>query len=236
PDQLSYLAQAPDVAKASRRDLGVILASGRDAATTVAATMIGAHLAGIRFFATGGIGGVHRGAAETFDISADLQELARTPVAVVSAGAKSILDLGLTLEYLETMGVPVIGYQTDQLPAFFTRDSGHPVPLRLDDPEAIAEALRAQWGLGLGGGALIANPIPEAHNMDASQIGRVIAAAVAAARAAGIRGKALTPFLLDHIRRETGGDSLTANIALVQNNARLAAAIAQAWSRIGPKI
>ena len=232
-DQLAYLAQAPDVAKASRRDLPAYLAQGRAAATTVAATMIGAHLAGIRVFATGGIGGVHRGASQTFDISADLQELARTPVAVVSAGAKSILDLGLTLEYLETQGVPVIGYQTDRFPAFFTRDSGYPVPLRLDGPAEIAQALHAQWALGLGGGALIANPIPVAYDMEPSRIEAVIAQAVAAAEAAGIHGKDLTPFLLDTIRRETGGDSLAANIALVQHNVHLATAIAVDLAKLG---
>jgi pseudouridine-5'-phosphate glycosidase len=227
-DQLEYLGRnGSTVAKASRRDLGYLLSRGADGATTVASTMIAAQLAGIRVFATGGIGGVHRGAASTMDISADLQELAQTPVAVVSAGAKSILDLGLTLEYLETQGVPVIGYQTDDFPAFYAQKSGHKVDFRLDSPAQIAELLHAHWALGLRGGALIANPIPEAHALDPEQMERCIAGAVAEAERQGIRGKALTPFLLARIERETGGLSLSANIELVCNNARLGAAVAK---------
>lgn len=216
------------VAKASRRDIPMLVARRADGATTVAATMIVAAMAGIRVFATGGIGGVHRGAQETMDISADLTELARTPVAVVCAGAKSILDLGLTLEYLETQGVPVVGYGTDTLPAFYTRGSGFAVGFRLDTPEEIAAAVRAQRELGFPGGMLIANPIPEEYSMDEGVINAAIDRAVAEARAQGVTGKAVTPFLLARIKDLTGGDSLAANIQLVFNNVRLAARIAVA--------
>ncbi len=218
------------VAKVSRRDMAFVVAAGADGATTVAATMRIAALAGIRVFATGGIGGVHRGAEHSFDISADLQELAQTPVAVVCAGAKSILDLRLTLEYLETQGVPVVGYQTDALPAFFTRESGFKVDYRLDSAQAIAAAMRAQWAMGLPGGMVVANPIPAQYAMDRETIDRFIAQALHEAALQGISGKASTPFLLARVNELTGGDSLAANIALVLNNARLAAAIALAYA------
>jgi pseudouridylate synthase len=228
-EKLEKLARkGQNVPKASRRDLAWLVSSGRSGATTVAATMIIAHQAGIRVFATGGIGGVHRGAAQSMDISADLQELARTPVAVVCAGAKSILDIGLTLEYLETMGVPVIGYQTDDFPAFYTRKSGFGVDFRLDTPADIAALLRAQDHLGLQNGAIIANPVPEASEMDAELIERAIQEALRQADAAGVKGKAITPFLLAAVERITGGNSLNTNIELVCHNARLAALIAGA--------
>jgi pseudouridine-5'-phosphate glycosidase len=188
--------------------------------------MIIAHLAGIRVFATGGIGGVHRGAASTMDISADLQELARTPVAVVCAGAKSILDLELTLEYLETFGVPVLGYQTDEFPAFYTRRSGFRVDYRIDTPDAVARLLQAKWELGLQGGVIVANPVPEAYQLDSGVMEQAITAALADAGHAGIKGKAVTPFLLARVEQLTGGQSLAANIELVCNNARLAGEIA----------
>jgi pseudouridine-5'-phosphate glycosidase len=219
--------------KTSRRDLPFLVASGATGATTVAATMIVAALAGIKVFATGGIGGVHRGAATSFDVSADLQELARTEVAVVCAGPKSILDLGLTLEYLETHGVPVIGYCTDELPAFFTRDSGFGVDYRLDEPAEIARVMRAKQSLGLGGGLLIANPIPARFALPRELIDGAIAQALVDARLQGVAGKALTPFLLDRVNALTGGLSLAANIALVLNNARLAAAVAVAFAAGG---
>ena len=214
------------VAKASRRDLALLVATGADGATTVAATMIVAALAGIKVFATGGIGGVHRGAERSFDISADLLELAQTPVAVVCAGAKSILDLGLTLEVLETHGVPVIGYRCSSLPAFYVRDSGHALAQRLDQPEALALAMHAHWQLGLKGGLVIANPIPAQHEMPRERIDAAIDQALAEAAAQGIQGKASTPFLLARVADLTGGDSLAANIALVLNNAALAAQVA----------
>lgn len=215
-----------DIPKASRRDLSYLISRRAHGATTVASTMIIAHLAGIRMFATGGIGGVHRGATHTMDISADLPELAQTPVAVVSAGAKSILDLPLTLEYLETQGVPVIGYRTEEFPAFYTRSSGLKVDFRLNSPEEIAHLLQAQWNNGLRSGVLIANPVPAEHEADSAMIDRAISEAVEAADRNGIRGKAITPFLLAHIERATGGKSLETNIELVCNNARLAAEIA----------
>ncbi len=214
------------VAKVSRRDLPFLLANGQPGATTVATTMLIAELAGIRMFATGGIGGVHRGAAETMDISADLQELARTSVAVVCAGAKSILDLGLTLEYLETHGVPVIGYQTDEFPAFYTRRSGYGVDRRLDSPADIAKVLKTKWLAGLQGGVIIANPIPETHEPEAAPIQAATDTAIAEAERLGIRGKEVSPFLLAKIKELTGGESLRANIELVLNNARLAAQVA----------
>ena len=231
--QLQRLARAgTSTPKASRRDLALLLAEQRSGTTTVAATMAIAALAGIRVFATGGIGGVHRGAQTSFDISADLQELARTPVAVVSAGAKSILDLGLTLEYLETQGVPVIGYQTDTLPAFFCRDSGLALDCRLDSPADIARLLQAQWSAGLGGGVLITNPIPAEFALPRADIDAVIADALADCVAQGISGKAITPFLLQRVNTGTAGRSLAANVQLVLNNARLAAAVAVAYAAL----
>jgi len=214
------------VTKASRRDLPFLISQKKPGATTVAATMIIAKMAGIRVFATGGIGGVHRGAEESFDISADLQELANTNVAVVSAGVKSILDLGLTLEYLETHGVAVIGYKTDEFPAFYTRKSGYIVDYRINSPEKIAECLNAKWLMGLNGGVIIANPIPEADSMDADYMTNIINQAIAESIKLGIKGKDTTPFLLAKIKELTEGESLVSNIALVLNNARLAAQIA----------
>jgi pseudouridine-5'-phosphate glycosidase len=214
------------VPKASRRDLPYLVSQGKNGATTVASTMIIAHLAGIRIFATGGIGGVHRGAATTMDISADLQELAQTPVAVVSAGAKSILDLGLTLEYLETFGVPVIGYRTEEFPAFYTRRSGFGVDYRLDSAEEIAKLLKVKWEMGLRGGAVVANPVSEKHQLELDVMQRAISEALVEAEQQGVRGKAITPFLLAKIENLTGGKSLEANIELVLNNARLAGEIA----------
>ncbi|MBQ6373784.1 MAG: pseudouridine-5'-phosphate glycosidase [Clostridia bacterium] len=226
-DEIEYLGKKGyDVTKASRRDLPILASLGKDGATTVATTMIIAAMAGIRVFATGGIGGVHRGAEVTMDISADLEELAMTPVLVVCAGAKSILDLGLTLEYLETKGVPVIGYQTDELPAFYTRRSGFGVDYRLDTPEAIAAAFDAKRDMGLKGGMLVTNPIPEAYSMDPDVINKAIDEAVAEAGRLGIKGKQTTPFLLAKIKDITGGDSLDSNIRLVYNNACLAAQVA----------
>lgn len=227
-DDLSRLAEGENVIKASRRDLGVAIAGGMTAATTVAGTMICAHLGGIRIFATGGIGGVHRGGETSWDVSADLQELARTPVAVVSAGAKAILDLRRTLEYLETMGAPVIGYRTDRFPAFYTPDSGYPVDYRLDDAAEIAAALAAGWSLGLQGGAVIANPVPQEHASPAEDIARAIDSALEDAERRDVSGKALTPFLLSRIGELTEGESLRTNIALAKNNATLAGEIATA--------
>ena len=227
PDEIEYLGKKGlSVIKASRRDLPVLLARGEDGATTVATTMIGAALAGVRVFATGGIGGVHRGAETTMDISADLEELAQTPVMVICAGAKSILDLGLTLEYLETKGVPVIGYQTEELPAFYTRTSGFKVDYRIDTPKEIADAFNVKLNLGLAGGMLVTNPIPEEYSMDPEYINKNIADAIDECNRLGIHGKETTPFLLDKIQKLTGGDSLKSNIQLVFNNARLGAAIA----------
>ena len=223
---LDRLAQAQDVMKLSRADLAVCLASGRMGATTVAATMICAHLAGIAVFATGGIGGVHRGAEDSFDISADLQELAKTPVTVVAAGAKAILDIPKTLEVLETLGVPVITYGQDALPAFWSRDSGLPAPLRLDDPAQIARSHRVRAALGLAGGQLVTNPIPADAEIPRAEIMPVIEEALAAAKAQGISAKQVTPFLLARIFEQTQGRSLTANIALVRSNAHLGAQIA----------
>ena len=227
PEALERLARARDVAKLSRADLAAALAAGRTGATTVAATMIVAHLAGIAVFATGGIGGVHRGAETSFDVSADLHELARTPVTVVAAGAKAILDLPKTLEVLETLGVPVIAHGQDALPAFWSRDSGLPAPLRIDSAAAIAAAHRMRAALGLGGGQLVANPIPAEDEIPAADLAPLIAQAHEEAAARGIAAKAVTPFLLDRLYHLTGGKSLEANVALVLNNARLAAAIAR---------
>jgi pseudouridine-5'-phosphate glycosidase len=232
-ERLAGAAQsASGVAKASRADLPAVLASGGPGSTTVAATMICADLVGIRVFATGGIGGVHRGAETSFDVSADLQELARTPVAVVCAGAKAILDLAKTLEVLETLGVPVIGYGTDALPAFYSRTSGLAAPLRCDTAAEIAAVMAAKWALGLGGGLVIANPIPAAAEIPAAKIAAHVEAALQEAAAAGVQGKAVTPFLLARLEALTGGASLEANVALVLNNARLAAEIAGAYAAL----
>ncbi len=224
PEEIEYLGKKGQaVIKASRRDLPVLIARKEDGATTVTTTMIIAAMAGIRVFATGGIGGVHRGAQQTFDISADLEELAQTPVMVICAGAKSILDLGLTLEYLETKGVPVIGYGTEELPAFYTRHSGFKVDYRIDTPEELAAAFRAKIDCGLKGGMLVTNPIPEEFSMPKAVIDAAIEEALRQMDQAGIHGKQCTPFLLAKVKDLTGGDSLAANIQLVLNNARLAA-------------
>ena len=226
-EEIDYLGkEGLSVTKASRRDLPVLVAKGVDGATTVATTMMIAAMAGIKVFATGGIGGVHRGAEVTMDISADLEELAETPVMVVCAGAKSILDLGLTLEYLETKGVTVLGYGTKELPAFYTRKSGFGVDYRMDTPAEIAKAFYVKRALGLRGGMLVTNPIPEEYSMDADLINGAIAKAVAEAEEKGIHGKDTTPFLLAKIKEITGGSSLDSNIQLVFNNARLAATTA----------
>ena len=223
-EEIEYLGKKGQaVTKASRRDLAVLCARGEDGATTVTTTMIIAHMAGIQVFATGGIGGVHRGAETTMDVSADLEELAHTPVMVVCAGAKSILDLGLTLEYLETHGVPVIGYGTDELPAFYTRSSGFGVDYRVDSPAELAAAFKTSLELGLEGGMLVTNPIPEEWSMDPNLINAAIGEALRQADEAGIHGKATTPFLLAKVKELTGGDSLESNIKLVFNNAALAA-------------
>ena len=228
-EEIEYLGKKGQaVTKASRRDLPVLIARKEDGATTVTTTMIIAAMAGIKVFATGGIGGVHRGAQQTFDISADLEELAQTPVMVICAGAKSILDLGLTLEYLETKGVPVIGYGTDELPAFYTRHSGFGVDYRIDTPEELAAAFQAKTDCGLKGGMLVTNPIPEEFSMPKEVIDRAIDQALSEMEAAGIHGKQCTPFLLAKVKDLTGGDSLAANIQLVLNNARLAAQTAKA--------
>ena len=228
-EEIDYLGrEGTRVTKASRRDLPVLVARKADGATTVAATMIIAAMAGIKIFATGGIGGVHRGAETTMDISADLEELAHTPVAVVCAGAKSILDLGLTLEYLETKGVPVLGYQTRELPAFYTPHSGFSVDDRVDSPEEIAAIIRAQREMGYPGGMLITNPIPEEYAMPADVINAAIDQALREADEKQVKGKAITPFLLARVCELTGGESLASNIQLVLNNVRLAARTAAA--------
>ena len=222
-EELELMCRAENVGKVSRRDVAVYLSEGLTGATTVATTMMIAELAGIHVFATGGIGGVHRGAETTMDISADLEELAHTPVMVVCAGAKSILDLGLTLEYLETHGVPVIGYGTRELPAFYTRKSGFAVDYEIDTPAELAKAFYVKQDMGLGGGMLVTNPIPEEYSMDHEVINKAIDEAVAEANKLGIHGKETTPFLLAKIKDITGGDSLASNIQLVYNNAKLAA-------------
>lgn len=226
-EEIEYLGKKGlSVHKSSRRDLAVLLSKGEDGATTVATTMIAAAMAGIKVFATGGIGGVHRGAETTMDISADLEELSETPVMVVCAGAKSILDLGLTLEYLETKGVPVIGYQTDCLPAFYTRESNYSVDYRMDSPSEIAKTFAIKQACNLKGGMLVTNPIPEEYSMDRKLIDDTIEEAIKEANNLGIHGKETTPFLLDKIQKLTGGKSLESNIALVYNNVKLGAQIA----------
>jgi pseudouridylate synthase len=230
-DDLEYLGQSKNVEKASRRDIPFLLSTKKNGATTVAATMICAELAGIEVFVTGGIGGVHREAETTMDISADLQELAQTNVAVVCAGAKSILDLGLTLEYLETHGVPVVGYGTDTLPAFYTRTSPFNVNFRLDSADEVAEMIKTKWELGLDGGIVVANPIPEENALEESFISEVINQALAEAKENQIEGKQVTPFLLGKVKELTEGKSLVANIALVKNNARIGAMIAASLAK-----
>lgn len=229
--QLDFLARAQGVMKLSRADLAFALATGRPGATTVAATMICAAMAGIKVFATGGIGGAHRGAETSFDVSADLQELARTPVTVVSAGAKAILDLPKTLEILETLGVPVVGFATDSFPAFWSRTSGFPAPLRLDTPEAVAAFMRVREELGHAGGVLVANPIPPEHEIPFPEISAHIERALGEAAQAGIATKRVTPFLLERIATSTGGRSLASNVAIIRANAALAARIAVAAAR-----
>ena len=231
-DEIESLGKSSDAIKCSRRDIPFILAKKLDGATTVASTMLIASMAGIKVFATGGIGGVHRGAQETFDISADLQELAHTDVAVVCAGAKSILDIGLTLEYLETQGVPVVGFGTDELPAFYTSKSGFGVDYRVDTPEELAEALKTKWDLGIEGGVVVANPIPPEYEMDPAVIDSAISEAVREADLKGIKGKESTPFLLAKVKEITGGSSLDSNIQLVYNNAVLGAKIAVELSKL----
>ena len=231
-DEIEYLGKAKDVYKVSRRDLPFIIAKGLNGATTVASTMIISKLAGIKVFVTGGIGGVHRGAEKSFDISADLQELAHTDVAVVCAGAKSILDLGLTLEYLETFGVPVVGYKTDEFPAFFTRKSGYGVDYRVDSEEELAKAIKTKWDLGLNGGIVVANPILEEYEMDKDVIDKAIEEALKEAEEKGIKGKKVTPFLLSRVKDKTGGDSLKSNIELVYNNAKVGANLAIELSKV----
>ena len=233
PEEIEYFGKkGRAIAKASRRDLAMLCARGEDGATTVTTTMIIAHMAGIKIFATGGIGGVHRGAQTTMDISADLEELAHTPVMVICAGAKSILDLGLTLEYLETRGVPVLGYGTKELPAFYTRHSGFGVDYEVDSPEELARAFKAQGDLGFTGGMLVTNPIPEEYSMPKDVIDAAIDRAIKECEEQGIRGKDTTPFLLARVAELTGGDSLASNIQLVFNNARLAARTASAYCRL----
>lgn len=226
-EEIDYLGKKGlAVTKTSRRDIPILVARGEDGASTVATTMILASLAGVKIFATGGIGGVHRGAETTMDISADLEELGMTNVMVVCAGAKSILDLGLTLEYLETKGVPVLGYQTEELPAFYTRKSGFKVDYRMDTPKELADAFSAKLDLGLSGGMLVTNPIPEEYAMDYDTINKAINDAIEKMNELGIKGKETTPFLLNEIQVITGGNSLRSNIELVYNNARLAAQVA----------
>ena len=232
-EEIEYFGKkGQDIAKASRRDLAVLCARGEDGATTVTTTMIIAHMAGIKIFATGGIGGVHRGAETTMDISADLEELGQTPVMVVCAGAKSILDLGLTLEYLETKGVPVVGYGTEELPAFYTRSSGFKVDYRMDAPAELAAAFKTQNDLGFKGGMLVANPIPEEYAMPLETINAAIDQAIAESVEKGIHGKETTPFLLARVAELTGGNSLESNIQLVFNNARLAAKTAAVYATL----
>ncbi len=234
-EELEYFATAKDIVKASRRDLAYITANGLNGATTVAATMIIAGMAGIKVFATGGIGGVHRNAQQTFDISADLTELANTDVAVICAGAKSILDIGLTLEYLETQGVPVIGFDSDEFPAFYTRKSGFKADYNMNSPQLIAQMLRDKWEMKLHGGVVIGNPIPKAHQLDPDMINTVIKEALSKAEKNSITGKKVTPFLLDTIKEATKGESLKANIELVYNNAKIASQIASELAKLTVK-
>jgi pseudouridylate synthase len=231
-EEIEFLAKEKDVLKVSKRDFGFTISQKRTGATTVSATMLVAKMAGIKIFATGGIGGVHRGAQETFDISRDLEELANVDVAVVCAGAKSILDLGLTLEYLETKGVEVLGYQTKELPAFYSRESGFDLDYNMSSPKEIAALLHAKWSLGLTGGAVIANPIPKEFSMDSKKITLVIDQALLSASDQGIKGKDTTPYLLSKVKEMTHGKSLTANLELVYNNARLAAKIAKEYTKL----
>ncbi|HBG33575.1 MAG: pseudouridine-5-phosphate glycosidase [Tenericutes bacterium GWE2_38_8] len=231
-DEIEFLAKEKDVLKVSKRDFGFTISQKRTGATTVSATMLVAKMAGIKIFATGGIGGVHRGAQETFDISRDLEELANVDVAVVCAGAKSILDLGLTLEYLETKGVEVLGYQTKELPAFYSRESGFELDYNMSSPKEIAALLHAKWSLGLTGGAVIANPIPKEFSMDSKKINHVIDQALSSASDQGIKGKDTTPYLLSKVKEMTHGESLAANLELVYNNARLAAKIAKEYTKL----
>jgi pseudouridine-5'-phosphate glycosidase len=225
-----FSVDGPGITKVSTRDLPFVIAQKMDGATTVASTMRIAAMAGIHVFATGGIGGVHRGAERSFDVSADMTEFAESNVAVVTAGAKAILDLALTLETLETLGVPVVGYGTDDFPAFYSRSSGHPVPMRCDTPEEVADLMKAKWSMGLKGGIVVANPIPESREIIASEIAPVIEQAVAEAAQLGITGKDVTPFLLARLATVTDGRSLNANIALVKHNALVAAEIAKAFA------
>ncbi len=232
-EEIEYLGKkGAQVIKTSRRDIPFIVAGKLDGATTVASTMIISALAGVKVFATGGIGGVHRGAQETFDISADLEELAQTEVAVVCAGAKAILDLKLTLEYLETHGVPVVGFKTEELPAFYTRKSGLGVDYKVENENELAKALKAKWDLGLAGGVVVANPIPEEYEMDYDTITSAIENAIEEAKANGIKGKETTPFLLSKVKEATGGESLESNIQLVYNNAKVAARLANEFSSL----
>lgn len=232
-EELEYFGKEKGIKKASRRDIPFIVSKKLDGATTVASTMIIADLAGIKIFVTGGIGGVHRGASESFDISADLQELAKTDVAVICAGVKAILDIGLTLEYLETNGVPVVGFRTDKLPAFYTSKSGFDVDYRVDTTSEVAEALKAKWDLGLKGGMVIANPIKEEHSMDREVINSAISKALKDADKLGIKGKDITPFLLDEVQKITKGESLKSNIELVYNNADIGSKIAVNYHNLG---
>ena len=234
-DELDVLGSNPTVGKVSIRDLGYVAALGRHGATTVAATMRLAALAGISVFVTGGLGGVHRGGEVSMDISADLTEMAATDVAIVSAGVKSLLDIGRTLEVLETLGVPVVAYGSDEFPSFYSRSSGFAAPMRLDEPLQIAEMMLAKWSLGLSGAVSIANPVPAADEIPQAEIEQVIVAALADAEAAGVRGKDITPYLLGRIVELTGGASLETNIALVRNNARLGAAIAVEYAALSAR-
>lgn len=229
-NEIMYLAQKKDVLKVSKRDFGYCVSQKKTGATTVSGTMLVANMAGIKVFATGGIGGVHRGAELSFDISRDLEELAELDVAVICAGAKSILDLRLTLEYLETKGVELIGYQTKELPAFYSRESGFDLEIRLDSPKEIADLMKAKWSLGIKGGMVIANPIPKAFSQDSKMMNEVIAKALEEAKLNGIKGKDVTPFLLAKVKELTKGVSLEANLELVYNNARLAAQIAKSYN------
>lgn len=231
-EELEIMCKAENVGKVSRRDVAVYLATGKTGATTVATTMLIASLAGIKIFATGGIGGVHRGAQESMDISADLQELAHTPVCVVGAGCKSLLDIGLTLEYLETFGVPVLGYQTEDFPAFYCRKSGYGVDYSLKDAAEAAKIMKTKWDLGLEGGMLIGNPIPKEYELDFDEMEKVINQALEMAKKDKIRGKATTPYLLSHIKDLTDGVSFASNLQLAYNNARVASQIAVEFAKL----